>query len=89
MKNPDEFPHLDLDYTFFFGGVSEDVALVPGSLAANSPYIGCMRDILIRNQMTDFNAVEHATGIEKGICKSEIPVDTGDEDEESKEETTG
>ena len=45
---PEQLPSLSLSYETYLGGIPDDLDLRPGLLAAASPYIGCIRDVLVR-----------------------------------------
>ena len=83
-SSPEELPSLGLTYTAYLGGVPEDLDDLPSAdkmVAARSPYIGCIRDVLTPNSVgvEDFNAAQRVTaGIEKGQCREEILPDMGE-----------
>ena len=72
ITDSNDYAHLDVEYKFFVGGVADGLNVMPGSVATQSPYIGCVRDILLHSQLVDFNNVERSAGMEKGVCRSEI-----------------
>ncbi len=78
VLNQEKRPQLDDAYNAYFGGLSDNVTLVPGSVAVDTPYIGCIRDILVAgSQLVNVNTVPEAPGVEKGVCRMELPFDTG------------
>ncbi len=73
VPDPSRFIQLDAsDYRFYIGGVSDDMTLMSGTTASNSPYIGCFRDLIVQGDVTDFNDAQHQAGVEKGVCRSEV-----------------
>ena len=67
----------DQEYNIYMGGIPDSLGPVPGSVASNAPYIGCVRDVLVMEKIADFNDVPYHTGLELGVCKSELPDGTG------------
>jgi hypothetical protein len=43
---------------------------VSGSVASDAPFIGCIRDVLVKSPsvVTDFNAAPYFTGVKLGTC---------------------
>lgn len=74
-----ELPSMDdVRYNIYMGGLPDSLERVSGSVASEAPYIGCVRDVLVQEKITDFNGVPFHTGLELGICKSELPDGAGD-----------
>jgi len=65
-----ELPLMNLRYNIFMGGVPEETRLVSGSVASDAPFIGCIRDVLVKSPsvVTDFNAAPYHTGVQLGTC---------------------
>ena len=68
---------LEAYYSIFLGGYPvADVNFAEGSAPNTSPYMGCVRDVIINTTVTDFNTIPYHTGIQLGTCVSipEMPV---------------
>ncbi len=80
MSESDQMPHLDADFKVYLGGLAEDVTVGYDSAASEAPYIGCLRDVVIGGEVVlDLNrGVERSPGVQKGICKVELPAQTGE-----------
>ena len=72
-------PNLNSGYNLYVGGVSDDVRVLEGSLAVNSPFVGCVRDVLILDSnISNFNGPDaYHAGAEMGVCKVEVPEPEG------------
>lgn len=71
VENPEQIPKLDERYNIFMGDVPGDINMIPDALPSNSPFIGCVRDVLVEQNLTDFNMIPYHTGLDFGICKSD------------------
>ena len=62
---------LESYYSVFLGGVPDDVTVVADALPTKSPYIGCIRDVIIETSLTQLNNIPyHTAGIEMGVCSA-------------------
>ena len=70
ISGASELPLMNLRYNVFLGGVPEETRLVSGSVASDAPFIGCIRDVLVKSPsvVTDFNAAPYHTGVQLGTC---------------------
>ncbi|TRY60964.1 hypothetical protein TCAL_05712 [Tigriopus californicus] len=71
VENPDQIPNLDERYNIYMGDVPGDINVIPDAIPSNSPFIGCIRDVLVEQNLTDFNVIPYHTGLDFGICKSD------------------
>ncbi len=76
----------------YLGGLATDVTVGYDSVATETPYIGCMRDVLMLGassaageedgdgeQLVDFaTGVVSAPGVRMGQCKVELPAQSGE-----------
>ena len=51
VQSAQELPLMREKYSAFFGGMPQDVTLRSGSAGSANPFIGCIRDILIGNEV--------------------------------------
>uniref|UniRef100_A0A0K2UE20 Laminin subunit alphalike [Acyrthosiphon pisum] n=1 Tax=Lepeophtheirus salmonis TaxID=72036 RepID=A0A0K2UE20_LEPSM len=68
IENESEVPLLDKRYNVFFGGIPDSSSPMPGSIANNAPFIGCIRDVVMDNNLYHFNDLEFHTGMLLGEC---------------------
>ena len=52
-SNP--LPILNQRYHLFVGGVPAETQMAPGITFTTTPFIGCLRDVLIETEIVDFN----------------------------------
>ena len=70
-------------YHVFLGGVPENIVIPSGASPTTSPFIGCIRDVLIDTSVVDFNNVIYQTGVELSTCKvDKVPAKDDDKDQE-------
>ena len=53
------------------GGVPAETPMVSGASPTTTPFIGCLRDVLIETEIVDFNSVIYHTGVEMNTCSVE------------------
>ncbi len=73
ILDPSALLDLDVPYNIFLGGLPDSADVRSDTTATTAPYIGCMRDVLVHPHLVDFNKVDYSTGVELGVCRSEVP----------------
>ena len=70
ITSAEEMLLLESYYSMYLAGVPEDLT-VPGDqrTRTQTPFAGCVRDVVIETAVTHFNAIPYTTaGIELGKC---------------------
>ena len=94
VPNQDQLPLLNQRYHVFMGGVPAETVMVSGASPTKSPFIGCIRDVLIETEIIDFNSIIYHTGVEMNSCtvensdmaKEDVETDVKDKEDEIIEE---
>ena len=96
ITDASELLMLDFQYNTFLGGTPSDLTLMANSAASDAPYIGCMRDVYVRETLTDYGwttlAIELPSAPVERLpmrksTEPEAPPSEEDSTEENTEET--
>lgn len=84
VPSSDQLPMLNQRYHLFMGGVPAETSMVSGASATKSPFIGCIRDVLIDANVVDFNSIIYHTGVEMSVCSvDDAPTDVDMTDDDN------
>lgn len=68
VPNSEQLPLLNQRYHVFLGGIPTETPMVNGASPTKSPFIGCIRDVLVDAKVVNFNNVIYHTGVEMNKC---------------------
>ena len=92
ISNPENVPTFTNPFNVFMGGIPDDETFVDRAAPTRAPFIGCVRDVLFKSSLTDFNNILSHTGIQMDTCVTSeqetttVPSTSDSENEEEEEE---